>query len=84
VIAYRATLDVPQQTVWKLSGWLAAHRRAVGTRQGRRAATCGRPTSGGRGNYVSFPVPDDPELVTLIGDAAKRAGSLWAAHRGVR
>ena len=44
----------------------------------------GRPTSGGRGNYVSFPVSDDPELVTVIGDAAKRAGSLWAAHRGLR
>jgi hypothetical protein len=44
----------------------------------------GRPTSGGRSNYVPFPVPDDPELVSLIGDAAKRAGSLWAAHRGLR
>jgi hypothetical protein len=43
-----------------------------------------RPTSGGRSNYVPFPVPDDPELVSLIGDAAKRAGSLWAAHRGLR
>ncbi len=44
----------------------------------------GRPTSGGRGNYVPFPVPDDPELVRLIADAANRAGSLWAAHRGLR
>jgi uncharacterized protein YaiE (UPF0345 family) len=44
----------------------------------------GRPTSGGRSNYVPFPVPDDPELVSLIGAAAKRAGSLWAAHRGLR
>lgn len=42
MITYRATLDVPQETVWKLSGWLAAHRRALGTRKGRRAATCYR------------------------------------------
>jgi hypothetical protein len=42
VITYRATLDVPQETVWKLSGWLAAHRRAIGTRKGRRAASCYR------------------------------------------
>ena len=44
----------------------------------------GRPTDGGRGTYVSFPVPDSPELTTLIADAATRAGSLWAAHRGPR
>lgn len=44
----------------------------------------GRPTSGGRGTYVLFPVPDTPELAALITDAAKRAGSLWAAHRGLR
>jgi len=44
----------------------------------------GRPTSGGRSNYVPFPVPDDPKLASLVGDAAQRAGSLWAAHRGLR
>ena len=44
----------------------------------------GRPTSGGRSNYVPFPVPDDPKLASLIGDAAQRAGSLWTAHRGLR
>jgi hypothetical protein len=42
VITYRATLDVPQETVWKLSGWVAAHRHALGTRKGRRAASCYR------------------------------------------
>jgi hypothetical protein len=42
VITYRATLDVPQETAWKLSGWLAAHRRRLGTRTGRRAASCYR------------------------------------------
>ena len=26
--------------MWKLSGWLAAHRRALGTRKHRRAASC--------------------------------------------
>jgi hypothetical protein len=44
----------------------------------------GRPASGGRGAYVSFPVLQNPRLTTLITDAAARAGSLWAAHRGLR
>lgn len=44
----------------------------------------GRPVEGGRGNYVSFRVPDDrPELTELITQAADRAGSLWASHRGL-
>ncbi|MEV0745987.1 hypothetical protein OG345_36280 [Streptomyces sp. NBC_01220] len=51
---------------------------------GRLAAKAyGRPVGGGRGAYVSFPVPDDPELAALIADAAGRAGVLWAAHRGL-
>lgn len=41
-----------------------------------------RPTGGGRGTYVSFPVPNRPELVALVAEAAGRAGALWAAHRG--
>jgi hypothetical protein len=50
---------------------------------GRLAATAyGRPAGGGRGTYVSFPVPDRPELAILIARAASRAGVLWAAHRG--
>ena len=44
----------------------------------------GRPVDGGRGAYVSFPVPDDPALAALIAEGATRAGSLWAAHRGLR
>nr|WP_089101995.1 hypothetical protein [Streptomyces hyaluromycini] len=43
----------------------------------------GRPVAGGRGAYVSFPVPDRPELAALITDAAGRAGELWAAHHGL-
>ncbi|MFJ3610561.1 hypothetical protein [Streptomyces hydrogenans] len=43
----------------------------------------GRPVSGGRGGYVSFPVPDEPELAALVSEAAGRAGELWAAHRGL-
>lgn len=43
----------------------------------------GRPVAGGRGAYVSFPVPDRPELADLIANAASRAGVLWAAHRGL-
>ena len=43
----------------------------------------GRPTAGGRGTYVSFPVPDRPELAALVAEAARRAGELWTAHRGL-
>ncbi|MFF7974416.1 hypothetical protein [Streptomyces sp. NPDC007905] len=51
---------------------------------GRLAAKAyGRPVGGGRGAYVSFPVPDKPELAALIAGAASRAGALWAAHRGL-
>lgn len=47
------------------------------------AKAYGRPTGGGRGTYVSFPVPDEPELKALIAEAASRAGTLWTAHRGL-
>ncbi|MBW8482326.1 hypothetical protein [Actinomadura parmotrematis] len=47
------------------------------------AKAYGRPVGGGRGGYVSFPVPDEPEPASLIADAADRAGSLWTAHRGL-
>ena len=43
----------------------------------------GRPTGGGRGSYVSFPVPDLPALAALAAAAASRAGALWTAHRGL-
>ncbi|MFJ1969136.1 hypothetical protein ACIO93_10755 [Streptomyces sp. NPDC087903] len=47
------------------------------------AKAYGRPVGGGRGAYVSFPVPDKPELAALVVGAAGRAGALWAAHRGL-
>src|SRR5215470_14983419 len=51
---------------------------------GRLAAKAyGRPTAGGRGTYVSFPVPDRPELVALVAAAAHRAAERWAAHHGL-
>ncbi|MFE5791077.1 hypothetical protein ACFQ8C_00730 [Streptomyces sp. NPDC056503] len=43
----------------------------------------GRPVAGGRGAYVSFPVPDEPALAALVAEAADRAAGLWAAHRGL-
>ncbi len=51
---------------------------------GRLAAKAyGRPTGGGRGAYVSFRVPDKPELAALVDAAATRASAMWAAHRGL-
>jgi hypothetical protein len=47
------------------------------------AKAYGRPVNGGRGTYVSFPVPDRPELAALIAEAAARAGAMWAAHLGL-
>lgn len=53
-------------------------------RDGHLAARAyGRPSGGGRGTYVSFPVPNRPELAALVVDAASRAGALWSAHRGL-
>jgi hypothetical protein len=51
---------------------------------GRLAAKAyGRPVGGGRGTYVSFPVPSTPELAALVVSAASRVGALWADHRGL-
>ncbi|MCA4133353.1 hypothetical protein [Arthrobacter sp. M4] len=47
------------------------------------AKAYGKPVAGGRGTYVSFRVPDRPELAELIAQAATRAGGMWAAHRGL-
>jgi hypothetical protein len=47
------------------------------------AKAYGRPTAGGRGTYVSFPVPAEEELSALVSEAACRAGELWTAQRGL-
>lgn len=44
------------------------------------AKAYGRPVAGGRGVYVSFPVPDRPELAALVSAAADEAARRWAAH----
>lgn len=43
----------------------------------------GRPVAGGRGAYVSFPMPDRPELRALVDAAALRAADLWGANTGL-
>ena len=48
------------------------------------AKAYGRPVEGGRGAYVSFTVPEQPELAALVAAAADRAAVRWAAHRGLR
>jgi len=51
---------------------------------GRLAAKAyGRPVEGGRGAYVSFRVPDRPELTGLVAAAADRAAARWASHAGL-
>jgi hypothetical protein len=53
-------------------------------RDGHLAAKAyGRPVAGGKGTYVSFPVPEREELAVLVADAARRAGELWTGHRGL-
>jgi hypothetical protein len=47
------------------------------------ARAYGRLVGGGRGTYVSFPVPDDPAVAALIAAAATEAGSRWSAHLGL-
>jgi hypothetical protein len=44
------------------------------------AKAYGRPVAGGRGAYVSFAVPDRPELAALVSAAADEAARRWAAH----
>ena len=43
----------------------------------------GRPVAGGRGAYVSFAMPDRPELRALVDAGARRAAELWAASTGL-
>ncbi len=43
----------------------------------------GRPVAGGRGAYVSFAMPDRPELRALVDAAANRAAELWRGNTGL-
>jgi hypothetical protein len=45
------------------------------------SVVAGRPAAAAALRLV--PVPDKPELATLIARAASRAGELWAAHCGL-
>lgn len=88
VTALAINVAVPEQLQWTDSRRGQAFRLTALNvrlkRDGHLAARAyGRPVGGGRGTYVSFAVPDRPELTALILDAADRAGSLWATHRGV-
>ena len=47
----------------------------------RAVKAYGRPVTGGRGGYTSFPVPDRPGLAALVEAGAGRAAELWAASR---
>lgn len=40
MLSYRATLDVPIESVARVSRWLQAHRRRVDARRWQRPATC--------------------------------------------
>ena len=44
------------------------------------AKAYGRPVAGGRGAYVSFPVPDRPEIAELVAAGAREAARRWAGH----
>ena len=88
VTALAINVAVPEQLQWTDSRRGQTFRlTALNVRllpDGHLAAKAyGRPVGGGRGTYVSFAVPDRPELAALITDAATRASSLWAAHRGL-
>lgn len=88
VTALAINVAVPEQLQWTDSRRGQTFRlTALNVRlrpDGHLAAKAyGRPVGGGRGTYISFAVPDRPELTALILGAADQAGSLWAAHRGV-
>ena len=79
MIAYSATLDVPQETVYRLSGWLAAHRRQLGTRRGRRAASCYR-----QALMVLRWFRDDTRLRMLARDAGLGISTAYRyLHEGI-
>ncbi|WP_227488107.1 hypothetical protein [Brachybacterium subflavum] len=47
------------------------------------AKAYGRPVEGGRGGYVSFAVPETPEIGALIEAGAREAAARWSGQRGL-
>jgi len=64
VFPYSAICDVPAETLMLVSGWLAAHRRRIGTSVGRRAAAVRVQTK-----LVLRWFRDDASLRQLAGEA---------------
>lgn len=79
MITYRATLDVPADTALRLAAWLAAHRRDLGTRQGRRATGCYR-----QAVLVLRWFRDDTRMRMLARDAAIGISTAYRyLHEGI-
>lgn len=88
VTALAINVTIPDQLRWtdvRRGEEFTLHSLNVRLLPDGRLATkaYGRPTAGGRGGYVSFPVPDRPELTALVATAASRAGAMWSGHRGL-
>jgi hypothetical protein len=47
------------------------------------AKAYGRPVEGGRGGYVSFAVPETPEIRTLVEAGAREAAVRWSGQQGL-
>jgi hypothetical protein len=87
VSALAINVTIPEQLRWTAERrgqeFLLTTLNVRLLRDGHLAAKAyGRPTAGGRGTYVSFPVPDRAGLADLVTTAAARAAELWSAHRG--
>jgi hypothetical protein len=79
VISYSATLDVPIETLRRFTAWLAAHRRAIGTPTGSRAATCRT-----QALLVLRWFRDDTRMRTLAADAGLSISTAYRyLHEGI-
>ncbi len=88
VTALAINVTVPEALQWtdtrRGEGFILTTLNIRLLKDGHLAAKAyGRPTGGGRGTYVSFPVPDNAEPAALIAEAAGCAGALWAANGGL-
>jgi hypothetical protein len=79
VIPYRATLDVPEETLTQLIAWIIAHRKALGTRKGRR-----RCSPGTQAVLVLRWFRDDTSLRMLVLDAHLPISTTYRyLHEGI-